>query len=76
MSHLIFKENSISEITKGGKLKNKRLFSISVHNKRGLNLGEIIHDEQWNCWVWCPEADLRMSEDCLQEIADKLKVTR
>lgn len=63
MSRLKFEEHPIE----------MKLFSVSVANRRGDNLGQIIFDRGWNCWTWNPEQDLRMSADCLQEIVSKLK---
>lgn len=73
MSYLIFVPNHISGVTRKGKLKDKKLFSISVFNKKKESLGEIIFDSQWKCWVWCYK-DLRMSVSCLMEVVNVLSV--
>jgi hypothetical protein len=73
MSYLIFVPNHISEVTRKGRLKDKKVFSYTVLNKKKENLGQIIYDSQWKCWVWCYN-DLRMSAGCLMEVVNVLSV--
>lgn len=58
MGHLLFTKNRIG----------LKVVSFFVHNKKKENLGMIAWDNEWDCWTWNPEPDLRMSADCLEEI--------
>ncbi len=46
---------------------------IVENKKRGSLLGEICFRYQWKKLVFCPRQNTVFSEDCLQDIIDKMK---
>lgn len=47
---------------------------IRVYNKRKEKLGFIQYHKPWKKWIWEQELSVMMSDDCLQEIVDYMKI--
>jgi hypothetical protein len=46
--------------------------ALAVENSKGEELGLITLDDEWKCWIWEQNRDIKMSSSCLKQVTKKL----
>jgi hypothetical protein len=46
--------------------------ALAVENSKEEELGLITLDDEWKCWIWEQNRDIKMSSSCLKQVTKKL----
>lgn len=48
-------------------------FKCFGRHPKGLQLGKVVWNDQWNCWDFLPEENKAFTQDCLADISDFMR---